>query len=108
MKREALFMRAQADSVLKGNRLRLEMAPSPEAAVHPKKQLLRGEGENHVLSRLKHLKVERHAARYALESRARNSCSREVPFVDDDTVPDRAKIVVRIGMIGLPRVDKVR
>lgn len=54
------------------------------------------------------LKVERHAPRDALESRAGNSRSGEVPLVHGDTVSDGAKIIVSIGVIGLPGVDKVR
>jgi len=54
------------------------------------------------------LKIERHSARDALEPRAGNSRSREVPFVDNYAVPDCAKIIVRVGVVGLPRVDEVR
>lgn len=73
----------------------------------PKQAAATGEGEN-ISACGQAPKVERHAARDALESRAGKSRSREIPFVNDDTVPDRAKIVVRVGVVGLPRVNKAR
>ena len=81
----------------------------PEAAAQKKiATTRRGEHSSVLLSPVGDLKVKRQAARDALESRAGNSRSGKVPFVDYHTVPDSAKIVVSGGSVGLPRIDKVR